>query len=159
MPVSPAVGAALLAYAAATDNREVTEEAARAWADVLDDVVTPADGKAAIIAHRRSSTDYLMPIHVNAGVRAIRRKRTETIGGIVPPAELSVADDVAWLRAYVRAIGDGKTEDAATKRACDAVGVEVPAQIEGTRRMPAVGHLVQTVPPVTLAHQIGDKPA
>jgi hypothetical protein len=149
VPVSPAVGAALLAYAAATDNREVTEEAARAWADVLDDHVTPGDGKAAIIAHRRSSTDYLMPIHVNAGVRAIRRARTERIGiDEIPPAELAEqpARALGWTREYRRAIGDGETPDAATKRACEAVGVEVPLAIEGTHRMPAVGHLARTVP-------------
>jgi hypothetical protein len=159
MTVSPAIGAALLAYAAATDNREVTEEAARAWADVLDDHVTLTDGKAAIIAHRRSITDYLMPIHVNAGVRAIRRKRTDAIGGIVPPADLDVADCIAYVRAYVRAVGDGEAPERAEARACNAVGVDVPPAIEGARRMPDVGHLVRTVPPVTLAHQIGDKPA
>lgn len=148
MTVSPAVGAALLAYAAATDNREVTEEAARAWADVLDDTVTPRDGKAAIIAHRRSSTDYLMPIHVNAGVRAIRKQRTDTIADVNPPAELADKPHVeaGWKREYARAIGDGETPEAAVKRACDALGIAVPAQIDTPRNLPELGRLVRRVP-------------
>lgn len=152
MTVSPAIGAALLAYAAATDNRTVTEEAARAWADVLDDTVTLSDGKQAIIAHRRTSTEYLMPIHVNAGVRAIRKRRTDAIADTeVPPAELSEspARALAWTREFRRAIGDGELHDAAVERACAAVGVAVPAQIEGTRRMPDVGHLARRVPAVS----------
>lgn len=148
MPVSPAVGAALLAYAAATDNREVTEEAARAWADVLDDTVTPTDGKAAIIAHRRSSTDYLMPLHVNAGVRAIRKQRTDAMGPVNPPAELADRPHVenTWKREYARAIGDGETPDAATKRACDALDIPVPAQIDTPRNLPELSRLVRRVP-------------
>jgi hypothetical protein len=149
MTVSPAIAAVLLAYAAATDNRIITEEAARAWADVLDDHVTPADGKAAIIAHRRTSTDYLMPIHVNAGVRAIRRGRTERIGTEeVPPAELAEnpARALAWSREYRRAIGDGEEHASAERRACESVGVAVPLAIEGTHRMPDVAHLARRVP-------------
>lgn len=149
MPAPRSVAAALLAYAAATDNREVNESAAAAWADILDEHVNLADGKQAIIAHRRTSTDYLMPIHVNAGVRAIRKARTDTIADTeVPPAALDEhpARALAWTREYRRAIGDGELPEVAVKRACDAVGVEVPAQIEGARTMPEVGHLVRGVP-------------
>lgn len=144
MTVSPAVGAALLAYAAATDNREVTEEAARAWADVLDDHVGLKDGKAAIIAHRRTSTDYLMPIHVNTEVRRIRRTRTDAIGDVNPPAILADLPDRenGWKREYTRAIGDGETPDAAVKRACDAVGVDVPLELETVPRPEAVKRLM-----------------
>jgi hypothetical protein len=145
MPVSPATGAALLAYAAATDNREVTEEAARAWADVLDDTVTLRDGKAAIIAHRRSSTDYLMPIHVNTEVRRIRRTRTDAIAADeIPPAALDhePARALTWTREYRRAIGDGEAPDAATKRACDAVGVAAPLQLPTAPRPEAVKRLM-----------------
>lgn len=149
MPAPRSVAAALLAYAAATDNREVNESAAAAWADILDEHVTLADGKQAIIAHRRTSTDYLMPIHVNAGVRAIRKARTDTIADTeIPPAQLadSPARALAWTREFRRAIGDGVGRDAATVRACAAVGVETPLQVEGTHRMPDVGRLVRRVP-------------
>lgn len=149
MPVPPAVAAGLLAYAAATDNRTVTEEAARAWADVLDDHVTLADGKAAIIAHRRASGEYLMPLHVNLGVRAIRRARTDRIGDAeVPPPALDEqpARAAAWSREFRRAIGDGCDAGTAEVRACHAVGIEVPRAIQGTRVMPEVGHLVRRIP-------------
>lgn len=145
MTVSPAVGAALLAYAAATDNREVTEEAARAWADVLDDHVGLKDGKAAIIAHRRTSTDYLMPIHVNTEVRRIRKTRTDAIGADeIPPAALDHEPSRAltWTREYRRAIGDGETPDAAVKRACDAVGTPVPLELDAVPRPEAVKRLM-----------------
>jgi hypothetical protein len=145
MTVSHTVAAALLMYAAATDNRQPSAEAAIGWANALNSHVSINDGKAAIDAHRATSTDWLMPAHVNAGVRAIRRRRTDAIGGMNPPPELDVADTIVWARSYVLAIGDGEEHQAAQKRACAAVGVEVPAQIEGTHRMPAVGHLVRPV--------------
>lgn len=144
MTVSPAIGAALLAYAAATDNREVTEEAARAWADVLDDTVTLTDGKTAIIAHRRGSTDYLMPIHVNTEVRRIRKARTEAMGPVNPPAELADRPLVEnnWKREYARATGDGELPEAAYKRACAALGIDVPLQLERVPRPEAVKRLM-----------------
>lgn len=146
MPVSPAIGAALLAYAAATDNREVTEEAARAWADVLDDHVTLADGKAAIIAHRRGSTDYLMPIHVNTEVRRIRKARTDAMGPVNPPAELAdrPATENTWRREYARAIGSGASPEVAEKHACDALGIPVPLQLDAVPRPEAVKRLMAT---------------
>jgi hypothetical protein len=144
MPVARSIAAALIAYAAATDNREVTESAAAAWADVLDDHVTLTDGKAAIIAHRRSSTDYLMPIHVNAGVRAIRKQRTDAMGPVNPPAELAdrPATENTWRREYARAIGSGEEPEAAYERACDALGIDVPLQLEPIPRPEAVKRLM-----------------
>jgi hypothetical protein len=149
MTVSHTVAAALLMYAAATDNRQPSAEAAIGWANALDERVNPEDGKAAIDTHRSTSTDWLLPAHVNAEVRRLRKARTDAIGADeVPPAELAEkpARALGWTREYRRAIGDGETPERAEARACDAVGVEVPAQIEGTRRMPDVGHLARTVP-------------
>lgn len=149
MPASPVVASALLMYAAATDNRQPSEEAAIGWANALDEQVTLADGKAAIDRHRATSTDWLMPAHINTEVRRIRKIRTDAIGAEeIPPADLaeSPARALAWTREYRRARGDGEEHTAAEQRACDAVGVAVPEQIEGARRMPAVGHLVREVP-------------
>lgn len=146
MPVPPEIAAALLSWAAAFDNREVTRTAAIAWGDALDDVVTLEDGKAAITNHARTSSEYLKPIHINTEVRRIRKQRTDAIGELNPPADLDVADDIAWLRSYVRAIGDGKTPEAATEHACRALGIPVPAQIETHRPLPELGRLVRRVP-------------
>jgi hypothetical protein len=133
-------------YAAATDNRQPSAEAAIGWANALDDRVNAEDGKAAIDTHRATSTDWLMPAHVNAEVRRMRKARTDAIGELNPPADLGVADDTAWVRAYVRAIGDGKTPEAATEHACRVLDIPVPAQIDTPRNLPELGRLVRRVP-------------
>ena len=126
MSVHPSIAAGLLAWAAATDNREVTESAAIAWADALDDRVTITDGKAAITAHRAASGDWLMPSHVNAGVRKIRRDRLENAGTPQPPTSLDghTGREKAWRLLWQRAIGDGHTTDEAVTIACADLGVD-----------------------------------
>lgn len=148
MAVSPVIASALLMYAAATDNRQPSEEAARAWAAALGDHVSITDGKAAIDAHRAVSTDWLMPAHINAEVRRIRKTRTDTIGKVNPPAELADRPHVenTWKREYANAIGDGEEPDSATKRACAVVGVPVPLQIDSPRRLGDLGRLARRVP-------------
>src|SRR5690606_41175547 len=128
MPTSPAIAAALLAYAAATDNRNVTEEAARGWAAALDERVTPADGKAAIHTHRATSTDWLMPAHVNAEVRRIRKSRADATGEVNPPAEPAdrPATENAWKRQYARAACSADTPEAANNVTCDTLDNAVP---------------------------------
>jgi len=144
MPTSPAIAAALLAYAAATDNRNVTEEAARGWAAALDERVTPADGKAAIDTHRATYTDWLMPAHVNTEVRRIRKARADAMGPVNPPGELAdrPATENTWRREYAREIGNGEAPDAAFKRACEALGIDVPAQLDAVPRPEAVKQLM-----------------
>jgi hypothetical protein len=145
MPVPPETAAALLSWAAAYDNREVTRTAAIAWSEALDDCVTLADGKAAITTHARTSSDYLKPLHVNTEVRRIRKTRTDAIGADeIPPAALDHEPSRAltWTREYRRAIGDGEAPDAAVKRACDAVGVDVPLQLDAVPRPEAVKRLM-----------------
>lgn len=148
MPVKPSIAAGLLAYAASTDNRQPSEEAAHGWAAALDEHVTLTDGKTAIDRHRATTADWLMPAHVNAEVRRIRKARADALGDVVPPAELAdrPAMENAWTREYRRSWCDGDPADVATKRACDAVGIQTPAQIEGTRRMPSVAHVARRIP-------------
>ncbi len=138
MPIHPAEAAGLLSYAAATDNREVTETAAHAWAAALDDKVTPRDGKAAIDAHRSTSVDWLMPAHINAEVRRIRRQRLDGMETPQPPEALDgiPARELAWQREYRRAVGDGSTEADALTAACNAVGIPVPKPLEIATRPP-----------------------
>lgn len=145
MPVKPSVAAALLTWASLYDNRSIVPETATAWAEALDENVTLVDGKAAITAHANSSGDYLKPAHVNAEVRRIRKERVDRIGdGGIPPAELADRPHIeaTWKREFARAVGDGDQPDVAEKRACDAVGIEVPAQIEPTRRPEEVRQLM-----------------
>lgn len=55
--------AAVLAKAAAFDNRNVGEANVLAWHEALGDL-RMADCLAAVTQHARSSTEYLMPIHI-----------------------------------------------------------------------------------------------
>ena len=57
-----------LAMVAAYDNRRVTEQAAQAWAGALPHI-DPAEAWAAAQEHFATSTDYLLPAHITAGVR------------------------------------------------------------------------------------------
>lgn len=145
MPVPPSVAAELLGRAAARDNRQPTRAQALAWSEDLHETVSLADGSAAISAHYQRTRDWIMPSEINSAVQAMRRTRTEKIGSDeLPPAELDdqPARAVTWTREYRRAIGDGHEPDQATKRACAAVGVAVPAQIEPTRRPDEVRRLM-----------------
>lgn len=148
MPISPAVAAELLSRAAARDNREVTRAGALAWSEDLDDHVSLADGSKAISTHYRASRDWIMPSDINTEVRRIRRTRTDAIGAVHPPAELDghPGKTITWTREYARAIGDGETPDGATKRACDALDIPVPVQIDTPRNLPELGRLVRRVP-------------
>lgn len=143
MPVHPSVAAALLAYAASTDNRTVTEEAARGWADALDAKVNLADGKAAIAAHRTRSADWLMPAHVNAGVLAIRRARLDAMQTPQPPSSLDghPAREIAWQRAYRDAIGSGAAADEAMAVACESVGTAAPSPVGSAGRPLELAHV------------------
>lgn len=145
MPVPRSTAAALIGWAATGDNREPTEAAIAMWSEALDDHVTLGDGKTAITRHFATSDDYLKPIHINAGVRAIRRNRTDRIGADeIPPADLDMypARALAWTREYRRAIGDGEEPQAAQKRACDAVGIDVPLQLDPVPRSEEIKRLM-----------------
>lgn len=127
MAVHPSIAAGLLAWASATDNREVTEAASIAWAEALDDRVTLPDGKAAITAHRSRSGEWLMPSHVNAGVHAIRKARLDAMQTPQPPEALDghPRRELAWQRAYREAVGDGYSARDAMDLACATVNIPV----------------------------------
>jgi len=132
MPISLSDAAELLGRAAARDNREPTRAAAIAWSEDLHESVNLADGSAAISAHYQATREWIMPSEINAAVRAMRKMRTDRIGDVNPPAELAdrPAMENAWKRECTRAIGDGEQHDAAVKRACDALNIAVPLQLE-----------------------------
>lgn len=101
--------AALLAIAAAFDNRKPDADAAKAWSLALDGLRFE-DARDAIVAHYRASTEWLMPAMVRAEVKRIRAKR---IGEqkLEPPRDIDPDDTLAyrrWLRATQRALGDGE---------------------------------------------------
>jgi len=128
--MTPATAAALLAYASAFDNRNVTPEAATAWSEALAPYVNLTDGKAAIVEHYGRTRDWIMPADINAGVKRTRATRIEKHPyGDLPPG-LDATQAKAWLLTYRRAVGDGSTLDAAHEAADRAVNAERPAHIE-----------------------------
>ncbi|MET8908370.1 hypothetical protein [Micromonospora sp. NPDC004551] len=68
--------AAVLAKAQAYDRRTVGEADIRAWQEALADVAL-ADALAAVTAHYRDSTDWLMPAHVRARVAQAHAARQQ----------------------------------------------------------------------------------
>lgn len=107
--MTPAEAAALLGIAAAFDNRKPDPDAAQAWAIALNDLRF-ADCRDAIVEHYRRSSDWLMPEHVIAGVKRIRRNRVAAYGTLPAPTHID-PDDTAALNAWTvrttRDIADG----------------------------------------------------
>jgi len=130
-----AEAAALLAIAAAFDNRTVTEAAAVAWSEALDRRITLEDGKRIIIEHYARTRDWIMPADINQANRLLRKSRTERVEP-EPPTTLDPADTlrlIAWRRSWFRHIGDGLTPEAATTAACAELGLAPPPPITATR--------------------------
>ena len=97
--MTPDDARAVLAKAAAFDNRTPSQFAAAAWAEALADTDAPlADALAAVTVHYRESREWLMPVHVIEGVERIARARRATI----PPVEELMSgidlDHPDWMR-------------------------------------------------------------
>jgi len=109
--MTPAEAAALLAVAAAFDNRKPDADAAQAWAYALEDRPF-IDCRDAIVAHYRHTNDWLMPNHVIAGVRKIRDKRLDDFGRYDVPDGLDSRQTLDFLRATNKRIADGEITSA-----------------------------------------------
>lgn len=104
--MTPAEAAALLAVAAAFDNRKPDADAATAWAAALDDLRFE-DCRDAIVAHYRESNEWLMPSSVRTEVRRIRHQRLSDFGQFPVPPDLDLPDELEWRAGVQRAIADG----------------------------------------------------
>lgn len=121
--------ARILAYAAASDNRTVTEAAALAWSRQLAHYVTFEDAAVAIDQHYARTRDFVMPADVNAGVKRLRVARIDSAPFGEIPDGLSEPQHRAWLGAYRAALGDGQTPGDAQAAADEAVGATRPPRI------------------------------
>jgi hypothetical protein len=106
--MTPAEAAALLAVAAAFDNRKPDPDAAQAWALALDGLRF-LDCRDVIVAHYRRSNEWIMPAHVISEVRRLRAKRISEAGDPTPPPDLTPEQTIAWLADWRRTVGDGET--------------------------------------------------
>jgi hypothetical protein len=111
--MKPTEAAALLTIAAAYDNRKPDPDAAKAWAMALDGLRFE-DCREAIVTHYRHSREWMMPVDVVTGVKALRRNRVLAFGPLPePPASIDPNDTAAysrWLDETTRAIADGRLE-------------------------------------------------
>lgn len=111
--------AALLGYISLTDNRKVDTKGilAGAWHESLDRDMELADAKAAVIDHRRNSTEYLTIAHINAFNRKVRRARVDVRPVMEIPAGLHQAQERAWVLTFWDAV---KAGNAAPQSVADA---------------------------------------
>jgi hypothetical protein len=111
--MTPGEATALLAVAAAFDNRKPDADAATAWSIALGNLPY-VDCRDAIVQHYRKTTDWLMPAHIIATVGKVRRDRLEDAPALTPPPGLNVAEYLTWLKGARARIAAGETID------CDA---------------------------------------
>lgn len=133
--------AAVLAMISALDGRKAFGEIdAQAWHAVVGDLRFD-DCREAVIAHYRDSSATLMPADLRVRVKQVRKDR---IGDKVAPLPPVDPDDVEryaqWQQAWVRAVGDGLTDDEAERSADMQLGVQREA-IELKPRNLEIGHL------------------
>jgi len=116
--MNTAQAAQLLAMAAAYDNRNASEIAARAWGEALHDIRFD-DARHALIEHYKHNRQWLMPADIREGVQALRYHRT--LRGRIhvghPPADLEPDAHTEFLRISDRLLGDGLTPDEAGAKA------------------------------------------
>jgi hypothetical protein len=147
MTLTPSEAAKVLAVAKLVDNRQFNEETAVAWAQMLEPTVTLPEALAAVQRHLSSSTEYLVPAHVNqqvAAVRAERRQRIKDAGPPDFPDDLTYAQEQVYRRRYHELVGDGMSRDDAqaaadseggfTRRAVAPVPATYRYQLAGTFR-------------------------
>jgi hypothetical protein len=103
--------AALLAVAAAFDNRKPDADAAMAWAAALHDVRFE-DARDAVVAHYRKSSDWLMPAMVTARVSEQVSARHRRFGPLIPPTSLEgdVDKEREWFQWAFAEVSSGRAQ-------------------------------------------------
>lgn len=77
------------------DRRVVDKATIAAWHDLIGDL-SLEDCLEAVRAHRRESTEYLLPAHIRKRVLAVRAERVARVGDPLPGVD---PDDVAAYQA------------------------------------------------------------
>lgn len=137
--MKPTEAAALLAVASSADNRKPDAEVAKAWAQFLNGL-RYEDCLTVVVAHYRTSRDWLMPADIVAGVKRLRDKRIAEYGPIPAPTHIDPDDSAklaAWMRGAVARVGDGT--------------MPPPAALTGPKRdvVAELGHVGHTIEETT----------
>jgi hypothetical protein len=113
MTLTPSEAAEVLAVAKLVDNRQFDATTAMAWAQLLEPTITLDEALQALARHFATSTDYLMPAHVNQQVAAVRLERKQRIRDAGPPDfpdGLTYAQEQDYRRAYHNLVGNGMSK-------------------------------------------------
>jgi len=121
--------AVFLGKAALIDNRTVGEADVAAWHELIGDLPL-RDCMAALAEHRKAGAEWLMPSHIIARVRDIRRARLVSAGTAPIPAGLTQDQERAWVRSWCAAVKDGSPDPVAEANA----GAGGFVEIEGPAR-------------------------
>lgn len=104
--------AEMLTQASMIDNRNAAPENVNGWYEVIGHLPA-ADATTAMWTHFRTSTAYLLPAHIVAGVFRLKEQRAVTRGDVFCPSH-----------AYYPLPCDRCTEDAATPTTTDPISKE-----------------------------------
>lgn len=147
--MTPAEAAAILTYASALDNRNVTPEAAQAWAETLDKRMRPDDARWIIRDHYAATRDWIMPADLNRRFRDVRAARIRAAGDDYRlPAGLDQANYDRARLTFREAIAAGQSKDDATGAAWRAIGHD-PNQAEIGPPTAALAQLVADARTIT----------
>lgn len=99
----------LLGVIAVADRRTVGDADHKMWTALVGDLAFD-DCQAAVIAHYRDSTDWVMAKHIRDRVAEIRRERLRAAGPLQIPDELAdhPHEALAWKQRVQTAIADGQ---------------------------------------------------
>ncbi len=94
--MTPQETSAVLAMIGTYDRREFTPTDVEAWQAAWDPALTFEDARHAVSEHYRTSTDWLMPAHINRIAKARRDDRFQQ--KVLPTAEEKLATMPPWFR-------------------------------------------------------------
>lgn len=118
----------LLGAIAATDNRTVGDLDVQTWAAILPPDMPLAAAQAAVIQHRRESSDWLTPKHIIDAVGLERRERLQRAGDPPMPGDLTWAQEREWRQLWAGHVKDGLSRDDAAKVASRQMAL--PSELE-----------------------------
>ncbi len=94
--MTPQETSAVLAMIGTYDRREFTPTDVRAWQAAWHPALTFDDARFAVSEHYRTSTDWLMPAHINRIAKARRDDRGQQ--NALPPGDSGLVSMPAWFR-------------------------------------------------------------
>lgn len=112
---------AVLAKIQAYDQRNVGEANLAAWTEALADVEV-ADALDAVAHHYKTTSTWIMPIHILTRIREVHRQRLTDAGPCDYPSGMSLAQERDYRQLWQEQVRRGATRDGATVAADQIIG-------------------------------------